>query len=91
MKEAAAQEIHTINVTDKHIEFCRGCFACKYNGGHCAIDDEYKNILAKVVHNPDLPIVYNADFGHATPRCVLQYGAMAQVDMKKKRITCEIM
>lgn len=29
MKEAAAQEIHTISVTDTHIEFCRGCFACK--------------------------------------------------------------
>ena len=53
--------------------------------------NEYKNILAKVVNNPDLPIVYNVNFGHATPRCVLQYGAMAQVDMKKKRITCEIM
>ena len=33
MREAAAQEIRTIDVTDKHIEFCRGCFVCKYNGG----------------------------------------------------------
>ena len=40
MREAAAQEIRTIDVTDKHIEFCRGCFVCKYNGGHCAIDDD---------------------------------------------------
>ena len=30
---------------------------------------EYKNILVKVVNNPDLPIVYNVNFGHATPRC----------------------
>ena len=37
MKETAAQEIHPINVTDRHIEFCRGCFACKYNGGHCVL------------------------------------------------------
>lgn len=35
MKEAAPQEIHTVDVVDRHIEFCRGCFACMYNGGRC--------------------------------------------------------
>ena len=49
MKDAAAQEIHTIDVTDKHIEFCRGCFACKYNGGHCAIDDDMREILEQML------------------------------------------
>ena len=53
--------------------------------------DEYKNILVKVVNNHDLPIVYNVNFGHATPRCTLQYGAMARVDMKRKIIKCEVM
>ena len=48
--------------------------------------EEYKDILVKVVNDPDLPIVYNVNFGHATPRCALQYGIMAKVDMKKKRI-----
>jgi len=48
--------------------------------------DEYKDILVKVINNPDLPIVYNVNFGHAVPRCVLQYGSMAKVDMKKKKI-----
>ena len=48
--------------------------------------DEYKTILVKVVNKPDLPIVYNVNFGHAAPRCVLQYGAMARVDMKKKKL-----
>ena len=33
-----------------------------------------------------LPVVYNVNFGHATPRCALQYGAMARVDMEKKVI-----
>lgn len=28
----------------------------------------------------------NVNFGHAAPRCVLQYGAMARVDMKKKKL-----
>ena len=32
------------------------------------------------------PVVYNVNFGHATPRCALQYGAMARVDMEKKII-----
>ena len=48
--------------------------------------EEYKDILVKVVNDPDLPIIYNVNFGHATPRCVLQYGAMARVDMKQKKI-----
>ena len=48
--------------------------------------DEYKNILVNVVNNPKLPIVYNVNFGHATPRCALQYGAMAKVNMKEKKI-----
>lgn len=49
MKEAAAQEIHTINVTDRHIAFCRGCFACKYNGGRCVIDDDMREILEQML------------------------------------------
>ena len=53
--------------------------------------EEYKDVLVKVVNDPDLPIVYNVNFGHATPRCVLQYGAMARVDMKRKIIKCEVM
>ncbi len=53
--------------------------------------DEYKNILIKVVNNPDLPIIYNVNFGHAAPRCALQYGAMVSVDMKAKKIKYEKM
>lgn len=52
--------------------------------------DEYKNILVRVINNPELPIVYNVNFGHATPRCTLQYGAMARVDMKRKIIKFEV-
>lgn len=50
--------------------------------------DEYKNILVNVVNNSELPIVYNVNFGHAAPRCALQYGAMARVDMKQRKIKC---
>lgn len=47
---------------------------------------EYKDILIKVIDNECLPIVYNVNFGHATPRCALQYGVVAKVDMKQKKI-----
>ena len=33
---------------DRHIEFCRGCFACKYNGGHCVLDDDMREILGQI-------------------------------------------
>lgn len=48
---------------------------------------EYAEILVKVIDNRKLPIVYNVNFGHATPRCALQYGVMAKVDMKQKKIS----
>ena len=43
-------------------------------------------MLIKVIDNEELSIVYNVNFGHAAPRCVLQYGVMAKVDMKQKKI-----
>ena len=47
---------------------------------------EYKDILIKVIDNEALSIVYNVNFGHATPRCALPYGVTAKVDMKQKKI-----
>lgn len=47
---------------------------------------EYKDILIKIIDNEELPIVYNVNFGHAAPRCALQYGIMAKIDMKQKKI-----
>ena len=48
--------------------------------------EEYKEVLAKVIDNDNLPVVYNVNFGHAMPRCALQYGAPAKVDMKQRKI-----
>ena len=48
--------------------------------------EEYKEIVIKEIDNEKLPIVYNVNFGHATPRCALQYGVTAKVDMKQKKI-----
>lgn len=47
---------------------------------------EYKEVLIRVIDNEKLPIVYNVNFGHATPRCALQYGVVAKVDMREKKI-----
>ena len=40
MNEAVPQEVHTIHVIDKHIEYCAGCFSCMRNGGTCIHDDD---------------------------------------------------
>mgnify|MGYP002522510958 CR=1 FL=1 len=49
MQEAAPQEIQLIHVIDRQIAYCRGCFACKYNGGRCAIDDDMREILEQIL------------------------------------------
>ncbi len=48
--------------------------------------EEYKEILLEVIDQGELPIVCNVNFGHATPRCALQYGAVVKVDMRHKKI-----
>ena len=51
MEDAAPQEIELIHVIDKHIEYCRGCFACMRNGGSCVLDDDMKGILEKILES----------------------------------------
>lgn len=51
--------------------------------------EEYKQIYREVIENPDLPILYNVNFGHANPRCVLPYGALVRVDVQEKKIIIE--
>ena len=48
--------------------------------------EEYKEVLKRVIQNENLPIVYNVNFGHATPRCALPIGQRVTVDMRSKRI-----
>ena len=51
MKDAAPQEIELIHVIDKHVEYCRGCFACMRNGGSCVLDDDMEGILEKILES----------------------------------------
>ena len=49
MQDAAPQEIKIIDVIDQHIEYCRGCFACKRNGGTCVHQDDMRGILQEIL------------------------------------------
>lgn len=50
--------------------------------------EEYKRAVIKVVRDElkliDLPILYNMNFGHTAPICVLPYGAQAEIDCEAK-------
>ena len=48
--------------------------------------EEYKEIYKKIFKNSSVPILYNINFGHAVPRCFLQYNALATVDYDNKTI-----
>lgn len=49
IKEKISPEVKVINVIDSHIEYCRGCFTCKLNGGTCVYDDDMKMILLEII------------------------------------------
>ncbi len=51
MNEATKQETHIIDVADKHIEFCSGCFTCMHNGGTCRYDDDMRGILQEILES----------------------------------------
>ncbi len=51
MNEAQQQQVHIIDVIDKHIEYCKGCFVCKRNGGICVYDDDMKLILDEILES----------------------------------------
>lgn len=66
MNEVSPQEVQIINVIDRHIEFCQGCFACKYNGGTCVHDDDMREILEKIL-NSDLLLFSFPLYGYGMP------------------------
>ncbi len=46
LNKNAEHEVHVIDVIDKDIAPCRGCFGCWQNmDGHCVIDDDQNGIL----------------------------------------------
>lgn len=51
-----------------------------------AFYEEYKTVWRRATGRPDLPVLYNVNFGHAYPRTALAYGAHVEVDPAKKEI-----
>jgi len=66
MNEVSPHEVQIINVIDRHIEFCQGCFACKYNGGTCVYDDDMRGILEEILAS-DLLLSSFPLYGYGMP------------------------
>ena len=49
MEDAAKQEVRLIDVVDRHIEYCTGCFSCMHNGGTCIHNDDMREILDAIL------------------------------------------
>ncbi len=58
MNEESPQDVHIINVIDKHIEYCQGCFACMRNGGNCIHNDDMRGILEEILESDLLVFSY---------------------------------
>ena len=46
--------------------------------------DEYKKVYKKVFADLDTPVLFNVNFGHAVPRCLIPYNAKATIDYDNK-------
>lgn len=48
--------------------------------------DEYKEVIKNVLKDLDTPVLYNVNFGHSVPRCILPHDALTTVDYDNKKI-----
>ncbi len=49
LNDAWENEIDIVHVADCHIEYCKGCFTCKRNGGNCVYHDDMAALLQKIL------------------------------------------
>ncbi|RIO12493.1 S66 family peptidase [Mammaliicoccus sciuri] len=52
--------------------------------------EEYKEVWVKMLkewHQEDMPVFYNASFGHNEPKCIIPYGVQAELDVDNKTFT----
>ena len=47
---------------------------------------EYKQALVKVLGDKKTPILFNVNFGHSFPKCVIPYNILCEVDYTNKTI-----
>lgn len=48
--------------------------------------DEYKEVYKKVFSDLDTPVLYNVNFGHSVPRCIIPYDVESTIDYDNKKI-----
>ena len=48
--------------------------------------DEYKEVYRKIFADLETPVLFNVNFGHSVPRCILPYGAKTTINYDNKRI-----
>lgn len=56
MNEVQQNEVTQINVIERNIKYCTGCFTCMRNGGECIHHDDMPQILHEITHS-DLQII----------------------------------
>lgn len=49
--------------------------------------EEYKEVYNRVFKGLDTPILYNVNFGHSYPRCIMPYGIEAEIDFDEKKLS----
>lgn len=52
-----------------------------------AFYEEYKQVYLDIITREDLPIVYNINVGHATPRAIIPLWTLTDVDVEAQTIT----
>jgi muramoyltetrapeptide carboxypeptidase LdcA involved in peptidoglycan recycling len=48
--------------------------------------DEYKKVYTDIIGKYNIPVLFNINFGHAHPKCILPYGVEATIDCDNKRV-----
>lgn len=48
--------------------------------------NEYKEVYRKVFADIETPVLFNVNFGHSVPRCIIPYDAEATIDYDNRRI-----
>ena len=66
LNQDARNEVHIVNVIDKHIEYCTGCFSCMHNAGTCIHNDDMRSILEEILDS-DLLIFNYPLYGYGMP------------------------
>ncbi len=87
MNENEKHDVHIIDVIDKNIKYCSGCFTCKKNGGECIYDDDMKDILDEILESDLLVFSYPLyAYGMPAPLKVLIDRTMPLSSLAMKKV-----